>query len=75
MGEINRKIEEILGLPKGSTEPVKDGDKLVQELRDKAKERDRRFMEYLLVCPRLDTNYEPMAQYKIDGSEETFNWN
>ena len=74
MGEINRKIEEILGLPKGSTEPVKDGDKLVQQLRDKAKERDKRYVEYLLKCPEW-TGQNVLISYRIDGSEETFNWN
>ena len=75
MSELNRKIEEILELPESETEPVKDGDKLIQQLRDKAKERDKRYMEYLFKCPECEARYGWFAPYRIDGSEKVFNWN
>ena len=56
---------------------MKDGDRLVQKLRDKAKERDKRYMEYLFKCPIYGNSieYYPMERHTVDGSEITFNQN
>ena len=54
---------------------MKDGDGLIQKLKEATKERDRRYMEYLLACPVYEAKLECLIPYKIDGSEEVFNWN
>lgn len=46
----------------------RDGDKMLRQERQKAM---RRLLEY----PRLDGDYVPLDFYRVDGSEETFNWN
>uniref|UniRef100_A0A6M3J6J1 Uncharacterized protein n=1 Tax=viral metagenome TaxID=1070528 RepID=A0A6M3J6J1_9ZZZZ len=54
---------------------MKDGDKFLEELRNKAQERDKRYMEYLLTWWVYDPKFDYTVPYRIDGSAVSFNWN
>ncbi len=70
--EMRRKMEEILGLPAGSADPVeKNGDKLVKAIKLRA----QRELEYLLLCPEYEPEIDYLLPLKLDGEEELFCWN
>ncbi len=54
---------------------MKDGDRFLEQLRKKTKERNELYLKYLLLCPKLNQEQMPMVPYRLDGSEDTLGQN
>ena len=50
---------------------MKDGDILLEKLKEAVREQRRKLLEYLLECPEL--RLEATIPYHLDGSEDILN--